>query len=108
MQLLYDPPVCASSQAIFSAVFCGEAVKKKSNSELSRPFAAPRIAEAYEDDPASAAAEYGAEFRDDIAEFVPRSVIATPAPFEDGSNCRRRPECTTRHLSIRAVGRLIR
>jgi hypothetical protein len=33
------------------------------------------IAEAYEDDPASAAAEYGAEFRDDIAEFVPRNVI---------------------------------
>jgi hypothetical protein len=33
------------------------------------------IAEAYEDDPASAAAEYGAEFRDNIAEFVPRNVI---------------------------------
>jgi hypothetical protein len=33
------------------------------------------IAEAYGDDPASAAAEYRAEFRDDIAEFVPRSVI---------------------------------
>jgi hypothetical protein len=33
------------------------------------------IAEAYEDDPASAAAEYGAEFRDDIAEFVPRNII---------------------------------
>jgi SAM-dependent methyltransferase len=33
------------------------------------------IAEAYEDDPASAAAEYGAEFRDDITDFVPREVI---------------------------------
>jgi hypothetical protein len=33
------------------------------------------IAEAYEDDPASAAAEYGAEFRDDINDFVPREVI---------------------------------
>jgi hypothetical protein len=33
------------------------------------------IAEAYEDDPASAAAEYGAEFRDDIADFVPREVV---------------------------------
>ena len=33
------------------------------------------IAEAYEDDPASAAAEYGAEFRSDIADFVPREVI---------------------------------
>jgi hypothetical protein len=36
---------------------------------------AAEIADAYEDDPASAAAEYGAEFRDDIAAFVPREVI---------------------------------
>src|SRR5204862_3109916 len=33
------------------------------------------IAEAYEDDPASAAAEYGAEFRDDIADFVSREIV---------------------------------
>ncbi len=33
------------------------------------------IAEAYEDDPAAAAAEFGAEFRDDIADFVPRAVV---------------------------------
>ena len=33
------------------------------------------IDEAYEDDPASAAAEYGAEFRSDIADFVPRETI---------------------------------
>jgi hypothetical protein len=33
------------------------------------------IDEAYEDDPASAAAEYGACFREDIADFVPREVI---------------------------------
>ncbi len=33
------------------------------------------IAEAYQDDPASAAAEFGAEFRDDIADFVSRSVV---------------------------------
>ena len=33
------------------------------------------IAEAYEDDPAAAAAEYGAEFRDDIQDFVTREVI---------------------------------
>jgi hypothetical protein len=39
------------------------------------------VAEAYEDDPASAAAEYGAEFRDDIAEFVSRNIIdACTAP----------------------------
>jgi hypothetical protein len=33
------------------------------------------IAEAYEDDPASAAAEYGAEFRDDVSDFVPREIV---------------------------------
>jgi hypothetical protein len=33
------------------------------------------IAQAYEDDPANAAAEYGAEFRSDIAAFVAREVI---------------------------------
>jgi hypothetical protein len=33
------------------------------------------VEEAYEDDPASAAAEFGAEFREDIASFVPREVV---------------------------------
>lgn len=33
------------------------------------------IAEAYEDDPESASAEFGAEFRDDIADFVSRSIV---------------------------------
>jgi hypothetical protein len=33
------------------------------------------IAEAYEDDPASAAAEYGAEFRSDVETFVSREVV---------------------------------
>ncbi len=33
------------------------------------------IEEAYEDDPEAAAAEYGAEFRDDIVDFVPREVV---------------------------------
>ena len=33
------------------------------------------IAEAYADDPANAAAEYGAEFRDDIAAFVTREAV---------------------------------
>ena len=33
------------------------------------------VAEAYEDDPQSAAAEYGAEFRGDIADFVSREVV---------------------------------
>jgi hypothetical protein len=33
------------------------------------------IAEAYEEDPASAASEYGAQFRDDIDDFVSQAVI---------------------------------
>ena len=33
------------------------------------------IAEAYEDDPESAASEYGAEFRSDIADFVSRTIV---------------------------------
>ena len=33
------------------------------------------IAEAYEDDPASAASEYGAEFRDDLADFITREAV---------------------------------
>jgi hypothetical protein len=43
------------------------------------------IDEAYADDPASAAAEYGAEFRDDIADFVAREVVencVVPDRFE--------------------------
>ena len=40
------------------------------------PAVDPRvIAEAYEDDPVSAAAEFGAEFRSDIASFVSREVV---------------------------------
>ena len=33
------------------------------------------IAEAYDDDPEAARAEYGAEFRDDLADFVTREVV---------------------------------
>jgi hypothetical protein len=42
-------------------------------------------AEAYEDDAASASAEWGGEFRDDIGEFVPRAVVeacTAPGRFE--------------------------
>lgn len=35
------------------------------------------IADAYEDDPAAALAEYGAQFRDDLADFVAREVVET-------------------------------
>lgn len=43
------------------------------------------IAQAYEDDPARASAEYGAEFRNDIAAFVAREVVdaaTVPDRFE--------------------------
>ncbi|MGI4940414.1 MAG: hypothetical protein ACRYHQ_07615 [Janthinobacterium lividum] len=40
------------------------------------------IAQAYEDDPASAAAEYGAEFRNDIAAFVSREVVDGVTPLD--------------------------
>jgi hypothetical protein len=50
-------------------------VWRGTTAEMNPLIDAAIIAEAYEDDPASAAAEYGAEFRDDIAEFVPRNVI---------------------------------
>ena len=33
------------------------------------------VAEAYEDDPAAASAEYGADFRDDLADFVQRETV---------------------------------
>jgi hypothetical protein len=33
------------------------------------------IAEAYDSDPEAARAEYGAEFRDDLADFVTREIV---------------------------------
>jgi hypothetical protein len=38
------------------------------------------IAEAYEDDPEAASAEYGAEFRSDISAFVSRDVVESRVP----------------------------
>lgn len=44
--------------------------------QLMNPLLPPEvIAEAYEDDPASAAAEYGAEFRKDVETFIDRDVV---------------------------------
>ena len=43
------------------------------------------VAEAYEDDPDAAAAEYGGEFRNDLSDFVPRAVVdacTVPGRFE--------------------------
>ena len=45
------------------------------------------IEEAFEDDPESAASEYGAEFRSDIADFISRDVVM--ACVEAG--CHERP-----------------
>ena len=40
------------------------------------PTLDPSVVErAYEDDPLSASAEYGAEFRNDIADFISRAVV---------------------------------
>jgi hypothetical protein len=50
-------------------------VWRGSTAEMNPSLDPAVIAEAYEDDPASAAAEYGAEFRDDITDFVPREVV---------------------------------
>ena len=38
------------------------------------------VAEAYEDDAEAAAAEYGAEFRSDLSDFVPRAVVDACTP----------------------------
>ena len=50
-------------------------VWKASTLEMNPGLDPAIVAEAYEDDPASATAEYGAEFRDDIADFVPREIV---------------------------------
>lgn len=48
----------------------------KADTAAMNPRIDPRIiAEAYEQDPESARAEYGAEFRDDLADFVTREVV---------------------------------
>lgn len=50
-------------------------VWKGSTAEMNPQIDPALIAQAYEDDPANAAAEYGAEFRGDIAAFVTREVV---------------------------------
>jgi hypothetical protein len=60
----------------------------KADTATMNPRADPAIiAEAYEDDPESAASEYGAEFRTDIADFVSRQIVE--ACIEPG--CYERP-----------------
>ncbi len=50
-------------------------VWKASTADMNPGLDAAIIEEAYEDDPASASAEYGAEFRDDIIDFISREII---------------------------------
>ena len=62
-------------------------VWKASTTEMNPALDPAIIAEAYQDDPVSAASEYGAEFRNDISAFVTREVVE--ACIEPG--CRERP-----------------
>ncbi len=58
---------------------------KASTAEMNPRIDPAIIAEAYEDDPISAASEYGGEFRNDIAAFVAREVVEAcvePGCFE--------------------------
>jgi hypothetical protein len=50
-------------------------VWKASTAEMNPKIDLDIITEAYEEDPESAASEYGAEFRSDIADFVSRAVV---------------------------------
>jgi hypothetical protein len=62
-------------------------VWKASTTEMNPKVDPDIIAEAYEDDPESAASEYGAEFRTDIADFIGRPIVE--ACIESG--CHERP-----------------
>ncbi len=50
-------------------------VWKASTLEMNPGLDPAIVAEAYEDDPDAAAAEYGGEFRNDLSDFVPRAVV---------------------------------
>jgi hypothetical protein len=50
-------------------------VWKGTTLEMNATIPAEEISDAYEQDPESARAEYGAEFRTDVADFVDRSVV---------------------------------
>jgi hypothetical protein len=55
-------------------------VWRGTTAEMNPRIDAEIIAEAYEDDPEAASAEYGAEFRSDIAAFVSREVVEARVP----------------------------
>jgi hypothetical protein len=50
-------------------------VWKASTAEMNATIDPAIIQEAYDDDPEAAAAEYGAEFREDLADFVSRDIV---------------------------------
>ena len=64
----------------------GSVLVIKASTELLNPnIDREEVAEAYADDPEAARAEFGAEFRTDIADFVPREVVealVSPGVFE--------------------------
>ncbi len=66
-------------------------VWKADTATMNPRIASAIIAEAYEADPEAARAEYGAEFRDDLADFVTREIVdavtcwgRTELPFQPG------------------------
>ena len=54
-----------------ASVLIAKAATEVLNPAIDRDF----VAAAYEDDPVAAAAEYGAEWRGDLADFIPREVV---------------------------------
>ena len=63
----------------------GSVLVVKAATEVLNPGDRATIAEAYEDDPEAARAEWGAEFRSDLADFVQREVVealVSPGVFE--------------------------
>jgi hypothetical protein len=71
-------------------------VWKATTAEMNPRIDPAIIAEAYEDDPESAASEYGAEFRTDIADFIGRQVV--DACVEVG--CPERPPAASRRAPV--------
>jgi hypothetical protein len=67
----------------------------KADTATMNPSIPPEIIrEAYETDPQSAKAEYGGEFRDDVADYVTQEMLDAVIAWGD-MNCRRSPELLT-------------
>ncbi len=57
-------------------------VWKASTLEMNPGLDARIVEEAYADDPEAASAEYGAEFRSDLSDFIPRDIINACTPLD--------------------------